>query len=226
MGKYDTVIFDLDGTLIDTSPGILNCYQHTAQKMGMDCCDPGRMRKAIGSPLLSVFMQYFEMEQEKAVEAVGIYRKEYQESGIYQAKVYSGIHDLLIWLKERDFRIGVATLKLDSLAKEVLAHFGLLKYLDAVCGIDMDDRLTKAQLITACIGKLHSANEASVFIGDSEFDGLGAAEAGVDFIGVTYGFGFSGGENLNHPNVYFSDDPQDLIDFLKTTTESMHDIIG
>jgi len=191
--KYQTVIFDLDGTLADTSPGILNCHRYAHRMMGRIEPPEAVLRVVIGGPLLETYQDVFKFSELEARQAVAFYRERYAEKGIYEAALYPGMKTVLGELKEAGYKIGLATLKAERFLSAMLKRWNVEKFFDAVYGMDDADSRTKAQLIGFCMRDLRAAPGSTVLIGDSVHDQTGARGAGIKFIGVTYGFGFMKG---------------------------------
>lgn len=192
LSKYKVVLFDLDGTLIDTSEGIFNSVRYAEKKMGLNPLPESELRKFIGPPPVSSYMKYHRLTKEQALQATEFHREYGSKFGAYEAKVYEGIPELLERLKNQGIRLGVCTLKRQDIAEKVLEHFGLLKYFDTVVGIDSGESLSKADTINIALQKLNHKNKSVVvLIGDSMYDAEGAEEVCIDFIGVLYGFGLN-----------------------------------
>lgn len=190
MRKYQAVLFDLDGTLLDTAEGILNCISYAEANMPLSPLPEDRKRSFIGPPLLESFRREYGLSEAEGIRAVKYYRERYRSKGLFEAKIYPGIPELLHCLQESGCRLAVATLKLERYADKIISHFGLAPYFDCVAGTDEKGETTKAQIIKQCLRSLGTPPHKAVLIGDSRYDYQGAAEAGVDFIGVSYGFGF------------------------------------
>lgn len=188
--KYRAVLFDLDGTLLDTSQGILNCISYTEEVIPLPTLSGERKRSFIGPPLLESFRREYSLDEEGALRAAGVYRERYREKGMLEAQVYPDIPGLLAELKNAGYMMAVATLKLGAYADKVISSFGLSTYFHCVCGTDEKGTVTKAEIIARCLNSLGAAASEAVLIGDSNYDREGARQAGVDFIGVSYGFGF------------------------------------
>lgn len=191
--KYQTVIFDLDGTIADTSPGILNCHRYAHQMLGRTEPPEEILRGVIGGPLLLTYQSVFNFSEQDARQAIAYYRQRYAEKGLYEAAVYPGMEQVLGSLKKAGCQIGLATLKAERFLEVMLKDMGIKDYFDAVYGMDDADRRTKAQLIELCMCDLKAAPVSTVLVGDSVHDQDGARCAGVAFLGVTYGFGFKQG---------------------------------
>ena len=187
---YKCVLFDMDGTLVNSYEGIFHAYRWTMEQMGRDFGGDNFVRRAIGAPLIWVFENLCGMDRIEAEQAAVRYRTYYANQGKHQAGVYDGMEETLRRLKEAGCFLGVATLKNETFAKEMLDTLRLLSYFDMVCGMDADDRLTKADLIRRCMQGAKSEKKETILVGDSAFDAAGAREAGIAFLAVTYGFGF------------------------------------
>ncbi len=201
MPNYRTVIFDLDGTVADTAPGILACHQFVAKSLGLPPRTPEQLDGIIGGALDTIYTGRFGMTESDAVKAIDIYRRHYSEAGIKMAKLYSGMHELLSALHDSGVFVAIATLKRKDFARQMMKDLGVSHLFHEIQGVDAADRLKKHDLIQLCLEKSgHTAQEA-ILIGDSKNDANGAQKAGVKMIAVTYGYGFE-------PDTDFSDYPQ------------------
>lgn len=193
--KYKLVIFDFDGTLADTSEGILDAHRFALTEMGRPVPSDEELRSVIGGHLLNTYIEKFGFAEDDARKAVKIYRDRYANVGIHKIRMYPGIDELLKKLKAGGCVTAVATLKAERFAKLMLAEMGIIDLFDYICGMDEDDSQTKTSLIKKCMTCAVCNPYESVLIGDSQNDLIGAKEAGVDFIGVSYGFGFKDGKD-------------------------------
>ena len=134
MLTYDAVIFDLDGTLTDSRPGIFACAEYALKKMGLPVPDEATLQRFLGPPLAESFMKYCGMTEDQAVGATALYRERYIPIGWKENSVYPRIRALLAALKERGAYLAVATGKPEHISMEVLRYFDLLQYFDAVAG--------------------------------------------------------------------------------------------
>lgn len=207
--EYTTVLFDLDGTLLDTSQGILNCIVYTEQNMPLPPLSRAQQKTFIGPPLLQSFINNYRLEEKDAIRAVEIYRERYHQKGVLEACTYEGIPELLDALKHSGKHLAVATLKLEEYAGKVLEHVDLNDCFECIAGADRMGRRTKADVIGECLKQTGCKEPgAAVLVGDSRYDMEGALAAGVDFIGVTYGFGFTAadGARFKVQGIPFVDD--------------------
>lgn len=189
--KYDIFFFDLDGTITDSSPGITNSVMYALKKYGILENDRSKLYKFIGPPLDASFRDYYGFSKEKAWEAVGYYREYYKDKGIFESCVYDGFEEMLVQLKAAGKRMVVATSKPEIFARRIIEHFKLDKYFDYVAGMELDGgRGTKAEVIRYALERCDIEDKRKVLmVGDREHDVAGAKAAGVDCLGVLYGFG-------------------------------------
>ena len=219
--KYKLVIFDLDGTLADTSQGIYNAHRHTANKMGI-VLDENALNGVIGGELLQIYKERFYLADHEARRAVEIYRLWYQKNGIFQAEIYPGIVELLLDLKSKGIKLAVATLKREDFAKKMLEDMGVAKMFDHILGMDIEDTLNKEKLLRKCVELSNVKADETVLVGDSIYDAKGAGACEMNFIGVTYGFGFSDKKNINSvESIFVADTPKEVSDFLGSLNQSV-----
>lgn len=188
---YDVILFDLDGTLTDPGEGITNSVAHALEKFRIPVPERRELYKFIGPPLYESFMEFYGLDREKALLAVEYYREYYRDRGIWENEVYAGIPALLEQLKAAGKRLALATSKPEEFALQILEHFDLMPYFDLVAGSTMDSsRVKKADVITYALSALNlEAGPSVIMVGDREHDVLGAREAGLDCIGVLFGYG-------------------------------------
>ena len=189
MIKY--VLFDLDGTLVDTSEGILQSISMALNELGVDNIDTEKMKCFIGPPLKTAFIEYCCMSPEQAAEATKVFRKFYNESGKYVCKLYDGITETLSMLKENGYVVAVATSKPTVFAVDILRFLHIDHYFDEIVGSNLDNtRSSKHEVIQYILDKYQIQDlDQVVMIGDKAQDLIGAETCGVHGIGVTYGFG-------------------------------------
>ena len=188
---YETVLFDLDGTLTDSGLGITKAAQYALGQMGYEVPERESLFCFIGPPLHSSFRMYYGMDESASVEAVRQFRIYYnQMGGILENEVYTGVRELLAGLKAAGKRLCIATSKPDAAAKQVMHHFGLDEFVpDIVGGTDEPDRNTKGKVIAYVLRTLGIDPANAIMVGDREHDVLGATENGIPCIGITWGYG-------------------------------------
>lgn len=186
-----TVLFDLDGTLINSKPGITKCAQYALYSFGILEPDTDKLECFIGPPLVDSFQKYYGFSPEKAKEAVEKYRERYHKVGIYECELYPDVELVLKQLKEKGYRIAMASSKPEVSCKRIMEHFGLSGYFDEIVGATLDGRIdSKISVLREVLRRFGNADMSQYrLVGDTRFDVLGAKEAGIECIGVTYGFG-------------------------------------
>lgn len=185
------ILFDLDGTLTESAPGIINSLKYALERLGVQDYDRAILDKFIGPPLAVSFEKFFGFKGEKCNNAIKIYREYFSEKGLFENAVYSGVEDMLDTLKSASLKLAVATSKPEVYARMILDKFGLSGYFDTICGIPLDnEHMTKAQVIARAINELGAADkQAALMVGDRDYDVAGAHQNGIECLGVTYGYG-------------------------------------
>lgn len=188
---YHTILFDLDGTLTDPGEGITNSVAYALEKWNIHVENRTELYPFIGPPLKDSFMDFYSFSEEQAEQAVACYREYFQNRGIFENVVYEGVEEMLKTLKASGRKIILATSKPEEFAVRILEHFHLAAYFDFIGGASMDGtRVKKTDVISYALkeGKVTDLSGA-VMIGDRKHDILGAVQAGLDSIGVLYGYG-------------------------------------
>ena len=190
MKGIQNLLFDLDGTLVDSSGTISTCIQYALDRVGAnsDCSTP--VNSMIGAPLLDIFRKEYGLTDVQTDAAIDHYREHYDALGQAGTTVYADIHDALSGLQRVGLRLFVATVKPAPIAEKVLSDLQLRSYFDGISGSSMDHRRrTKAGIIAHILQTWKLDPLQSIMIGDRGSDITGARENSVRAIGVTYGFG-------------------------------------
>lgn len=186
-----TLLFDLDGTLIDPKIGITQSVRFALAKMGRPLAVDENIDWCIGPPLQENFARLLETEAASMIDrAVAFYRERYATTGLFEAQVYEGIPEMLAVLKSQGRTLILATSKPTVFAEAILDHFQLRSFFKAVYGSELDGRRRHKEALlgylVACEGL---AGSRVIMIGDRKFDVLGARANGLIAVGVTYGYG-------------------------------------
>lgn len=191
MHRKQVYLFDLDGTLTEPGEGITNSVMYALDKFGIHEADREALYRFIGPPLLDSFMQFYGMPQEQAEQAVAAYREYFSVKGLFENRVYDGIPALLQSLRDQGKTLAVATSKPEVFTLRILDKFDLSKYFQFVGAASLDSsRSQKADVIRHTLHLCgHPAPDTVVMIGDRKHDILGAAENGIQSVGVLYGYG-------------------------------------
>ncbi len=189
--KYHTVLFDLDGTITDSGPGIMNCVRYALEKSGMPEADESELRAFIGPPLHEQFRDFCGITDEQAEEMVRLYRERYSGTGIFENRVYDGVIPMLESLKEAGVRILLATSKPEKFAKIIADHFAFAEYFDFIGGANMDGTRTAKQEVIEYVLESCGVSDRTdlIMVGDRRYDIEGAKKAGLASMGVLYGYG-------------------------------------
>lgn len=196
------VIFDLDGTLLDTGKGVVKSVKYTIQQMKLPSLSQSELETFVGPPIKNKLQQTFNLTEEQAVEGMNIFRNHYGKEDIYIAEPYAAIEDLLGMLKRDGFKLGVATYKREDQAIKLLEKMQIADFFDVIHGADPEGKMSKADVINKSLLDLDCDSQEAVMVGDSDNDAIGAATAGMHFLGVTYGYGFkSEADVAKHVNI-------------------------
>ncbi|PKY88573.1 phosphoglycolate phosphatase [Falseniella ignava] len=184
-------LFDLDGTLVDPGVGITSGVQYTLKHFGIEVEDRRQLYPFIGPPLLDSFMDFFNLNEMQAKEAIDYYREYYGATGLFENTVYPGIKTVLDQLKSQGKMIALATSKPEVFAERILAHYKLTDYFDYIGGATFDGvRSHKLDVIRYVLQVLgNPASDQVVMVGDRKFDVLAGNELSLTTVGVLYGYG-------------------------------------
>lgn len=188
------LLFDLDGTLTDPKVGICTCVQYSLESFGIEEPDLDKLEPFIGPPLKGSFMKFYNFSEEQAEAAVEKYRERFRDTGIFENKLYDGIVPMLIALKSKGMHLAVASSKPRVFVERILEHFNIARYFQAIVGSELDgSRVNKDEVVEEALRQLFDdkpVDRSQVYmIGDRSFDVEGARKAGVENVGVTYGYG-------------------------------------
>lgn len=194
MLKY--VLFDLDGTLTESGPGIMNAAKIALNHFGIEENNVENLHKFVGPPLTESFGQRYGMNEADTQEAIAVFRKYYNVTGIYENSVFEGVQEMLQQLKSNGLLLSIASSKPRPMIDIVVDHFDIRKYFDVIVGCELDGtRSQKKEVVDEVIrlfGELSGDGavlEHSIMVGDRMYDVNGARECGLECIGVTYGYG-------------------------------------
>ena len=189
--RYRLAVYDLDGTLLDTAEGVLAAAKYTIKQFGFRELDDRQMRSFIGPPIQESFAKAYHVEGDILQDIATVFRDRYKNVDLLKAVPYDGIYDSLLDLRNNGIKLAVATYKREDYALRILEHFGFNKYFDVMHGADHNNVLRKSDIVEQCIIETGMTEKGTVvLVGDTISDEAGAKKVGIDFIGVTYGFGY------------------------------------
>jgi len=192
------VLFDLDGTLVDSRPGIVHSLRLALEGAGISLPQDHDFTWCIGASLWKIFEHYMQTTDRHRLEgAVAAYRHIYRDGPMFEYDIYDGVIKTLTDIKRDGVRIAIATAKVHEYAREIIAVSELATCIDHVYGSELDGRnVEKRDLIRMILHEERVEPERTVMIGDRHHDIDGALANGVAAIGVTYGYGSA--EELSH----------------------------
>ncbi|MBQ6713227.1 MAG: HAD hydrolase-like protein, partial [Selenomonadales bacterium] len=177
--RYDTILFDLDGTLTDSQEGIIKSVQYALHKRGIEVADRRELIPFIGPPLMYSFQHFYGLTESEARESIQDYREYFERDGMYDNRVYDGITDVLAMLKANGKTLLVATSKPEIYADPIVRHYGMGEYFKKIIGASTDGtRTEKGQVIAEALRYTDDPKESVLMIGDREHDVIGAREHG------------------------------------------------
>lgn len=221
MGKFTTVLYDLDGTLWESGPGITKAVQTALRACGIDEPDPDNLTSFIGPPLNVEFKRRYHFDDEETAKAIAVFRSYYDEKGIYENRLYPGVKKMLKDLKEAGICIGAASSKPQPLVDRLMDYFEIRQYFDVLVGSDPQDELknksgsdSKSAIVATALAKAGNPDRKhTAMVGDRFYDMEGAAANGCVPVGAGYGYAKEG-ELAAAGAVFTAKDVPELENFL------------
>lgn len=187
------LLFDLDGTIINSQSGIFASVRYTLEKLKLPPMSDSQLRPFIGPPLQRSFSAFCGLGSDESIKAVKTYREYYETKGVHMFSVYDGLPQTLDRLNNAGFRLFVATCKPEYFAKKIISESGLTDRFIEVCGVPLNGySMSKAEVIRKVAADNSLDLNDCVMIGDTAFDINGAKQCGISSLGVRYGFGADG----------------------------------
>lgn len=212
------IVFDVDGTLLDSAPGIVAGFAHALRTMGLEPPDEAVLRSDLGPPV-DIVLARFGVLPDRAAAAKLAYRTFYLAEGLQLSVPYPGVPELLDGLAERGVALGTATAKRTETARAILDHHGLADRFQVVNGTT-DTRITKQDTIAATLALMDVEPGPDVWmVGDRHLDISAARLCGVRSIGVSWGYG-SRAELVEAAPDLIVDHPAELLDLELRTRSS------
>jgi phosphoglycolate phosphatase len=189
--KGDVLLFDLDGTLTDPKPGIVESIRFALDQLAIACPGDAVLAGFIGPPLRETFALLLGTAEADAIEeAMALYRQRFAETGLYENQVYDGVPMMLDHAGMSAAAMYVATSKPAMYADRIVKHFGLAGHFRKVYGPELDGRYdNKAELLAHLLKEEQIARNVAVMIGDRAADVLAAKANGLRSVGVLWGYG-------------------------------------
>ena len=194
MKKYDYIFWDMDGTIANTYEGVSNCIKYALEPYGFMIAEKDIV-KFIGPPLRQAFPKHCGLSPEQTEEAVKKFRERYIPIGVYECEMFPGVKETLERFHDAGYIQVLTSSKPEGQCHNILKKFGILELFDEVVGASLDGKIdTKIQVLNEAFRRMEVKGEdfdksKVVLIGDTHYDAVGAQMAGIDCIGVSYGFG-------------------------------------
>lgn len=204
--KYTHLFFDLDGTLIDSKPGIINSLNLTMDALKVSEAErPPDLNAFIGPPLRDSFRMLFGFDNQQAEHATKVYRGYYTAQGINEFTVFPGIPEVLASLHKHGLNLSLVTSKAEVYAVKLIERTGMTGLFDWISGCELSGkRSEKAELIEYTLDRLGLKPSRDILmIGDRSHDLRGARIAGVSGAGVLYGYGSEAELSAEKPDLLF-----------------------
>ena len=216
---YRYLLFDLDGTLTNPKEGITKCVQYALRCFGIEEPDLDKLEPFIGPPLVASFMEFYNLSEEQAREAVEKYRERFRNVGIFENMVFEGVQKMLEILQNQVKKLVIASSKPEEFVLQILEKYGIRDYFCEVVGATMDEKRTaKADVIREAFARLNITEEMRpqvLMIGDRKHDAEGAAACGIDCLGTYVGFA-GPGELEAAGAAYIVNTVEEMSEFLQT----------
>ena len=199
---WNTILFDLDGTLTDPAEGITKAVEAALNHYGITVADRAALHKFIGPPLDESFPEFYGFDAARTAEATDVFRAYFDRQGWRENIPYPGVEDMLRDLRAAGKRLLVATSKPEVFALRIMEHFGLAQYFDHICGAPMDNQegAKKAAVIRDALRRAGVEDlSTAVMVGDRRHDIDGARQAGLEAVGVLWGYGDLQELEASHP---------------------------
>ena len=211
------VLFDFDGTIYDTVEGITRCVAYAAEKQGI-IVRPEELRCFAGPPLVPMFMSYFGMNEDNAMQALTDFRERYVPVGVFESRVFPEIPGCLSRIRAKGFRMAIATSKPERETRRLLERSGLTDFFEFVSGGQPTGKdITKPEAVARALRQLEAGPGEAVMVGDTRYDIEGAHINGIPCIGVTYGFAAPGELEAAGADVIV-DSPNELAAYFEALT--------
>ena len=194
-----TILFDLDGTLVDTAPDLMNAHNHVMRKFGFKTKSPEEVKSLIGKGAATMInkslwgqaKEELKKIKEKSVkdEMVKEFIQFYGNNILVESKLINGIKEVLSWCKNNNISMAVCTNKQEHLAIDLLKKIGINSYFEYVAGCNTFDYCKPdARHLTNVVKIMGGDIKKTIMIGDSEVDALSAQNASVPFVLLENGY--------------------------------------
>lgn len=210
--KNHYILFDLDGTITNSSEGIINSIRFALNKMGLQENDKEKLRSYVGPSLKQTFLTNYFPDGDEYKQAIVYYREYYSTKGIYENKLYEGVQEVLEQTSAKGAKLALATAKPTYFAKIILKHFKIFELFETVVGSHLGGtRSTKKEIIFEVLDQFGWPKSDHIYmIGDREYDIFGGKSHLLKTIGANYGYA-PDGELLKASPDFYVNNPTELL---------------
>ena len=212
MKQKFTVLFDLDGTLVDTAPDLMRAHNHVMQKFGYPTKSTEEIRNLVGKGAGAMIgrsiwgqakKEFGKVNDEKVKkEMVTEFVDFYGKNIINESTLINGVKEFLNWCKNQNISMAVCTNKQEHLSNDLLKKIGIYDYFEYVAGSDTFDYCKPdPRHLTSVVEILDGDIKKSIMIGDSETDAETAKSAGVPFILIENGYTEKKSSEIHHDHL-------------------------
>lgn len=200
------ILFDLDGTLVDSYPGIYACFKYALNKMGKEIPSDDFLKQCLGPPLDYSFREFFKMNERDVAEGVRLYRERYAVKGVYELSPIAGAAECLKKLYAAGYNLLLATSKPEPFARIAVETLGVTSLFSVICGSDFEVRLkNKTDVINEAVRRGKINREESCMVGDRKYDMVGAKNCSLKAVGIRLGYADEGELEESGADIIVSD---------------------
>lgn len=215
MNKHKLIIFDFDGTLVNSSSGIYSTANWVVKQLGYEeVSDLDQLSKFIGPPIQDCFRITYNLEESLIDKACDLFHYKYDKEGIYKAEVFDGIEPVLQELKDRGYILAVASMKYDKSIKIMLKHLKLDQYFDFAEGTNKDGTKLKTVILDEIIEHFKLDKKDAVLVGDTYHDKEAAIDSNIDFLAVSYGFGYGKDSQVSSDMIAMASSVNEILSYI------------
>ena len=185
------LIFDFDGTIVDTSEGIIKSMHYAFEKLEINNLPDSRVKEIIGPPLDEMIAMLLDTDDKKLIEkGMFHFRQRYSKEGLEELKLYDNVEDTLSYLHNLNIRLFIVTSKPHQFTKVISENLGIIQYFNDISGVNLHgESKSKGYRIKEIIKKHNLDVKETYMVGDRKEDVLAANQSKINTIGILYGFG-------------------------------------
>ena len=189
--KFNNIIFDFDGTLIDSRPGVVKAFKKVVKELTSKEISEQKIVQIIGFPLAQIISILLNTNDQAIISRGSeLFKKYYSKKGIYQNIVYPGIKEMLESFGNQSCQLFAVSNKIDLFMNKILEQHNLKKYFAFVYGTDGTDKQSKkADYVKCLIIRYKLKKKETAMVGDTENDIRAAKQNSIYSIGITWGYG-------------------------------------